>query len=288
VFSTGVSDQNQALAGTQVDPHYRLIATPETRTPGPTAYTAPSSVRPISGPWLAEDSTSRWLLPERVWLGNAVTYLWPGTYKYRTEFLIAGYDPATVTLSGKWAADNSGRILVNGQTVNTIAGSAGQTAWTSFTVTGSPLRAGVNLIDFEVTNADTLDSPTGLRVEFNPPTASSTLSSDFIITPVSRSRTAVINSLTPFGLNITRINHAQAITITASLPGSVSQPTTTGGSDTSTTVNVGSSQATLPPGTPHTVTLTATSGSLTRVIEVELNVLPSNVPIPVTATGSAT
>ena len=37
-----------------------------------------------------------------------------GEYVYRTTFDLTGFDPATVSVSGMWAADDAGGIRLNG------------------------------------------------------------------------------------------------------------------------------------------------------------------------------
>jgi hypothetical protein len=117
-------------------------------------------------PWLANTADSKWVQPPSTNLDNQPAC----TYEIVTSFNV---DPSTdlssIVISGRWSADNSATMAING---NAVPGSAtGFTAWTSFSIS-SGFVAGVNQIKFFLTNAaGTSLNPTGLRVEFDTPQA---------------------------------------------------------------------------------------------------------------------
>lgn len=116
------------------------------------------------GPWLANSATSQWLTP----LANAGQTFdanSAGIYTWTLQFDLTGYDPTSAFFGGRWATDNSGTILLNGSTL--LNPSTGFTAWSSFSSTGGNFNAGLNTLQFVVTNwQQNGGNPTGLRVEF--------------------------------------------------------------------------------------------------------------------------
>ncbi len=81
------------------------------------------------------------------------------------QFDLTGYDPTSAFFGGRWATGNSGTILLNGSTL--LNRSTGFTAWSSFSSTGGNFNAGLNTLQFVVTNLQQNGgNPTGLRVEF--------------------------------------------------------------------------------------------------------------------------
>lgn len=166
IYNTGVDSSNVVLADGAVDPHYTLVTSGDPAFPGPDAVLVNSSSYPIP-PWLANNSTSRWIAPRADEIaGNA-----PGTYIYRTTFSLAGLDPATAILTGQWASDNDGTIRLNGSLVTSGAsgatGNADFGAFTAFTLNAGngTFVSGLNTLDFVVINTDLNPNPTGVRVE---------------------------------------------------------------------------------------------------------------------------
>jgi hypothetical protein len=95
-----------------------------------------------------------------------------GTYTFRTSVDLTGLDPTTALITGRWAADNTGYISVNGTKVGfpPIGGignndSEGFRDWTDFSLSGV-FAPGVNTIDFVVDNLHD-GSPLGVRVELS-------------------------------------------------------------------------------------------------------------------------
>lgn len=112
--------------------------------------------------WLQNSVASTWLTPA----ASAARSYDPkadGLYKWSLSFDLTGFDSATASFAGRWAADNNGYIQLNGSTIETGSKFNG---WTSFSAL-SGFGAGVNTLDFFVTNYGWAGSnPTGLRVEF--------------------------------------------------------------------------------------------------------------------------
>lgn len=147
LFNTGTDATNTALPGGNgvTDPHYTVV---ETGLPAVTFY---------QSPYVANDADSRWIS----WSPTGG----PGraTTTYRTTFSLAGFDPATVTISGLWAVDNFGRILLNGaETGQSLPNAAlSFTQLNGFSI-NSGFVSGLNTLDFVVQE---LGSGTGLRVD---------------------------------------------------------------------------------------------------------------------------
>jgi hypothetical protein len=162
IFNTGVVSLNPVTlaADGAVDLHYNLIVSADAGAPGPNAYVAgPNGVYPIP-PWLLNGSDSKWISP-RV---NSAANEPVGTYTYRTTFDLSGLDASSAVLTGRWAADNTGTLMLNGNMLGITSG--GFDAWSPFTIS-SGFVGGVNTLDFVVTNVPGFigPSPTGLRVE---------------------------------------------------------------------------------------------------------------------------
>jgi hypothetical protein len=162
LFNTGVDGTGTVLPDSSVDPHYALIVSPDGAYPGPSTYVSD----PIAGGyWMANTTLSKWISP-------AVAEGYPsggtshagGDYTYRLTFDLAGFDTASVVVSGGWAADNSGpRLLLNGNVTGFTCGSYSGLA--PFTLT-SGFLPGLNTLDFVVHNiAAGGSNPTGLRVQ---------------------------------------------------------------------------------------------------------------------------
>jgi len=146
-------------------------AVPAAATFGPgTAW-----VNAPDGSWLANGPNSAWITPQAE---NAVG----GYYFYQTTFTIpSGYDPSTAVISGMFTSDNEGiAIFLNGSPVSFGVvypgpGGSGLPFTGSFTLSAvnAPFMNGTNTLVFEIRNRgiggiDSSNTPTGLRVEFNP------------------------------------------------------------------------------------------------------------------------
>ena len=166
VYGTGVDDFGDALVGPAVvDPHYQLIESAHEPAPGPEAVTLNPGWPVAEGVWLLDDDKSRWIAPNPDQnIGSAF-----GDYVYRLTFNLAGFDPNTARITGRWASDNGGMdIRINGE--STFQATVGFNAWADFEVTEG-FQAGENTLDFLVNNAGENVNPTGLRVEITEATA---------------------------------------------------------------------------------------------------------------------
>lgn len=116
------------------------------------------------GPWLLEDSVSRWVTPT----ANAADSFDPiedGFYNYSISFDLTGFVPGSASFNGRFAADNQvTAITLNGNQI-TQGGLGDFATWTSFSAS-SGFVGGVNELVFRVRNAASpTGNPTGLRVE---------------------------------------------------------------------------------------------------------------------------
>ena len=142
-----------------MDSHYTITASADASFRGPNALVVTSNVFPI-GPWLWDGPNSKWIAPQN----NQAAGNLPGTYIYHTTFNLTGFNPATATLTGQFAADNSAIIKLNGVVVGPTAPT--YSAWTQFAI-NSGFAAGINTLDFVVTNDPSGANPTGLRVDIS-------------------------------------------------------------------------------------------------------------------------
>jgi hypothetical protein len=183
LFNTGVDASPSLLVDDAVDPHYAL---PPANVPVglPADYHGNAvAVSPICHaigsplncayqkfpgcyvytPWDLTSPVSKWIGPNYTNNGCDLA----GTYTYVLNFTLpAGLNPATATISGRWAADNAAGMHLNAAVVPAVDGgvTTGFTAWTPFTIpAGSGFVPGANTLTFIVTNYETW---TGLRVEF--------------------------------------------------------------------------------------------------------------------------
>ena len=161
LFDTGVDSAGVALSAGAVDAHYTLIASADAVFPGPSAWVATGLA---SGYWIANTATSQWIAPaiDENWpaMGTALA---AGDYVYRLSFNLAGIDPATVSVSGFYGADNAAVIRLNGATIG--SGITSYNPLVAFSLS-SGFVSGVNHLDFVVTNwVASGSNPTGLRVQ---------------------------------------------------------------------------------------------------------------------------
>lgn len=166
LFNTGVDNSGVALADGMVDSHYQIIVNPDSASPD--AIVQDGNAFPIvgAGPWLANNSSGKWIGPRFNTAGAAGLATGGGIYVYRIGFDLTGMDVNTVNITGGWATDNPGmEIRVNGANTGS-AGSPGFSALTSFnlSIANSPFVAGPNTLEFVVRNDDPVAGYTGLRV----------------------------------------------------------------------------------------------------------------------------
>lgn len=115
--------------------------------------------------WLANTASSSWLMPTADQSVNYSTSQ-SSTFTWSLNFDMTGYDLSSAAITGRWASDNSGVLLLNGTVISTILGN-GYNSWTNFSAINRALTAGKNTLSFVVTDdaSDTYNF-TGLRVEF--------------------------------------------------------------------------------------------------------------------------
>ncbi len=157
VFNTGVGPDGVVLEDGVGDAYYAFTTNANDLTVSvPVVHN--STIFPIvTGPWLANSATSKWIGPEL----NTVASL-AGNYAYVTAFDLAGFDPTTAVLLGGWATDNDGLdIRLNGASTG-LMNTAQFAVLTPFTVT-SGFVPGLNKLEFIVSNAAA--GYTALRVD---------------------------------------------------------------------------------------------------------------------------
>ena len=174
LFSTGAANDAASnpvtLIGPGVDPYYTLGPVPA----GTSGYTAPQAILPQVFP-------TAWMLPP-IYPNAASWWIGPsirdenspvGVYWYTNQFVLPPFaDPTTASISGRWAVDNTGVILLNNQTTPAAtipqANSASYQSWHGFNLTQGFLGyPQVNTLRFAVNNAPGgTRNPTGLRVEY--------------------------------------------------------------------------------------------------------------------------
>jgi hypothetical protein len=108
-----------------------------------------------------DSSTSLWIGPRSGGTGVA-----PGTYKYQSSFNLTGFDPATILISGRVAADNRiTSIRINGfETGFSRGGDSSFNAWTPLNIDATTFprfNQGVNNIEISVSNTGTTPTPAG-------------------------------------------------------------------------------------------------------------------------------
>ena len=165
LFNTGVDNLGVLLADGTVDPHYTLTVSADPIDTGPSAFVVTPNGFPFP-PWIAQGPNSKWIAPKTdQTVGDNF-----GTYVYRITFSLAGFDPATATISGQYTTDNNGiDVLINGLSTGQTTPLTAYSAFFPLSIT-SGFVAGVNTIDFVLFNdpgSPPGNNPTGLRVEIS-------------------------------------------------------------------------------------------------------------------------
>ncbi|MEY2407500.1 MAG: hypothetical protein QOF48_170 [Verrucomicrobiota bacterium] len=159
VRNTGVDVNAAPLAPGASDPNWDLAAGPAIGAPQPAVVVTEQHP---GGSAYFPSTDSAW-----IW-ANAAGSAGPGTpYTFRLRIDLSGLDPASVTIGGAWGVDNDGTISFNGQrpigtgTFSlTNADHDNYNVAHPFAITGG-FQAGINNLDFEVTN---VDGPAALNV----------------------------------------------------------------------------------------------------------------------------
>lgn len=148
LYNTGVDDDGSALTAGQVDTHYAL-----SWANGDTAYAVVGHTA-----WTNPGADAMWIAPTASNVNDP-----QGDYIYTLNFDITS-DPANVSISGKWATDNSAVIWLNGIETGISKPLEGFKSLTAFSLTEG-FVSGENTLEFRVNNASgTSGNPTGLLV----------------------------------------------------------------------------------------------------------------------------
>jgi len=187
----GLADTGQGAAGI-LDPNYTLPVSPA-GTAGPIIIDPAKDCFPWVPPapgsaWIGVNDDDARNFPPFAPSDPGVNDPEGGVYRFRLSIDLTGFDPASVMITGDWAADNLGLIEVNGGP--TREASPGFTFLTPFTLdsSNSTFVPGVNTIDFVVTNGGSKLSdgnPVGLLVQNIQGTADVVTSVDIDIRPGS-------------------------------------------------------------------------------------------------------
>ncbi|MGP8198646.1 MAG: choice-of-anchor tandem repeat GloVer-containing protein [Limisphaerales bacterium] len=138
-------------------------------------------------------AASKWIAPDYTNNGCCPG----GNYTYTLNFVLpAGFNQATATISGRWAADNAASMKLNGRTVPLATPGFG--SWTSFTIPpGSGFVTGANSLAFIV---DNYGDWTGLRVEFTNAYANCSTCAPPVISSITPSQSLQAGSTATFNV----------------------------------------------------------------------------------------
>jgi PEP-CTERM motif len=160
LYNSGVDNLGAVLADGTVDSHYNIVS-PSIILPETTTARTSASGFPIP-PWIADNATSRWIIPTSSFPGGNEGN---GILDYRTTFDLTGFLPGTAGITGQYSTDNELRdLLVNGASTGLNNGPTDVQqwgAWFPFTL-NSGFVSGINTLDFLVNNDG---GPAGFRVE---------------------------------------------------------------------------------------------------------------------------
>ena len=169
LFNTGVDPNRVVLPNYSVDPHFELSLVPAGTPTTPGYYQFPDAVA-VNAPWgFLGSSASKWIRP------GILSSRYPiGEYLYSTRFVLPpGVDPATASISGRWAADDQAQMFLNGLNHTDFVASiatappAGFSGWTPFQLHGGLVAfPATNILHLRVRNLDSVRGHTGVRLEF--------------------------------------------------------------------------------------------------------------------------
>lgn len=149
------------------DPNYRLIATPDPDCA--TAKVVFKEQSPVGAPyWSVESSLNQWI-SGRPDANNGCA---PGLYRYRHDFDLREFDPATANIAVAAWADNAVTLEINGTPIaaeqQDLSEPEAFRVPRVYALPRAALRQGTNSMDFIVRNDPYLGlprNPTGLRVQ---------------------------------------------------------------------------------------------------------------------------
>ena len=230
VFGTGIVTTKPNLSFLQdglLDPHYTITSEPAgiSKPSATNSYVVNSSYYPSTA-WFPNNQ-AKWITPELPVANTGLQGVPPGTYTYQTTFDLTGFILSTVTITGRWGADDTGTMSVNGL-VNTASPAGGTGAPCSygfqcanpFTLTqANGLVAGLNTLTFVVTNLLTFNNASGLYVEIS---GSGTQGPDFSVSANPPTKTAPAGTQVQYPISITNLNgYTGAPLITVAAPANV-------------------------------------------------------------------
>jgi hypothetical protein len=155
LFETGVDDQHNALAPGAPDPHYLLTLSAQSIPPPPAIQATVIQNHPA---WAANDALSSWIGP----VNPGTSDVAPGEYRYRTAFDLTGFDPGTVQVILRVAADNRlNNALLNG--ASTGISFVGFSGFSPNFAINTGFVAGTNTLEFFTANDATTPNPAGFR-----------------------------------------------------------------------------------------------------------------------------
>lgn len=169
--SVGLHDTG-TLVGTR-NP-YSLLSAPAGATYA--LYVPNQNVWPLNDVWLDNTNSTKWLAVYRTgqWLNGNVPSVEPGTYTIRLSFDLGTYNPAAVSIGFAAAADNNlavrlnGSLLTNTGTPESDGRNYGDLGNYIYSINGTGLLAGMNVLEFDLTNlSGATSNPAGLYVDFN-------------------------------------------------------------------------------------------------------------------------
>lgn len=199
LYNTGLDGGHVALADGLSDPHYQIITNAD-GAPISSIVEDSTTFPIVTGPWLLNTASSKWVGPRFNTAGAAGLNAGNGIYVYRTTFDLSDRDPSTVVIQGRWSTDNEGLdIRLNGVSLG-LVNTAQFTVWTTFTIdtNTTTFLPGVNTIDFVVQKVDAGAGYTGLRVEFTASNARflPNIPPSISVQPVSQTAVIESNSVT--------------------------------------------------------------------------------------------
>jgi len=152
LFSSGVDDAGNPLAGGAADPHYTVN---ENAGNPARVVTLPNAL------YIPNDANSQWIWQQADSLPGSVTRT------FRTTFDLTGFNPADVRINGFWSVDNNGLdILLNGiSTGISLLGSpfSNLDQLNPFSISNG-FMTGVNSLEFVVQD---LAQPGGFRAQLS-------------------------------------------------------------------------------------------------------------------------
>jgi DNA-binding beta-propeller fold protein YncE len=212
MFNTAV-DSNKAVLPYvyptgSVDPHYTLGPVPVGTPTGPGYYNAPNAIAFPIVLGLPPFTSSAWIVPGGEW---AFVIYPPGFYTYTNQFVLPpGMDPLTASISGRWAADDSATMYLNGLApANQVSSMApiGYNHWTYFTVNSGFLAfPAINKLYFVVTNTPIVPPDntalTALRVEFTDASINCSICTPPAILQKTLDQSLPLNSTAVFSVSV--------------------------------------------------------------------------------------